>query len=165
MSKKKKQKAKGKTAEPAEKKIAENRKATHRFEILEKIECGVVLRGSEVKTLRDGKVSLEEAYGRVRTGELWLVNCDIPEYKQANVWNHDPRRPRKLLVHRRQLEKLTARAREKGYTLVPLKLYFSERGIVKLMLGVCRGKKLHDKRETLKKADTKRRLDRAMRGR
>ena len=129
------------------------------------MECGVILRGSEVKTLREGKVSLEEAYGRVRDGALWLVNCDIPEYKQATVWNHEPKRPRKLLVHRRQLEKLTARAREKGFTLVPLHLYFSERGFVKLVLGVCKGKKLHDKRETLKRADAKRRIDRTMKNR
>ena len=166
MSKKSaKSKSKAKPAEPAEKNIAENRKAKHRFEVLETVECGVSLRGSEVKTLRGGKVSLDESYGRIRQGELWLVNCDIPEYKQASLWNHEPRRPRKLLVHRRQLEKLVARAREKGFTLVPMRLYFNERGLVKLLLAVCKGKKLHDKRETLKKADAKRRLDRSMRGR
>ena len=166
MSKKSaKSKSKAKPAELAEKNIAENRKAKHRFEVLETVECGVSLRGSEVKTLRDGKVSLDESYGRIRQGELWLVNCDIPEYKQASLWNHEPRRPRKLLVHRRQLEKLVARAREKGFTLVPMRLYFNERGLVKLLLAVCKGKKLHDKRETLKKADAKRRLDRSMRGR
>ena len=165
MAKKSKKKQASSSDGPSIKNIAENRKARHRFEILESVECGVMLRGSEVKTLRDGKVSLEEAYGRVRDGELWLVNCDIPEYKQATVWNHEPKRPRKLLVHRRQLEKLTTRAREKGFTLVPLHLYFSERGLVKLVLGVCKGKKLHDKRETLKRADAARRIDRTMKNR
>jgi SsrA-binding protein len=165
MAKKSKKKQATSSDGPSIKNIAENRKARHRFEILESVECGVMLRGSEVKTLRDGKVSLEEAYGRVRDGELWLVNCDIPEYKQATVWNHEPKRPRKLLVHRRQLEKLTTRAREKGFTLVPLHLYFSERGLVKLVLGVCKGKKLHDKRETLKRADAARRIDRTMKNR
>ena len=165
MAKKSKKKAKNKPEGPSIQNITENRKARHRFEVLESVECGVILRGSEVKTLRDGKVSLDEAYGRVRDGALWLVNCDIPEYKQATVWNHEPKRPRKLLVHRRQLEKLTARAREKGFTLVPLHLYFSERGFVKLVLGVCKGKKLHDKRETLKRADAKRRIDRTMKNR
>lgn len=165
MAKKSKKKQAKSSDGPSIKNIAENRKARHRFEILESVECGVMLRGSEVKTLRDGKVSLEEAYGRVRDGELWLVNCDIPEYKQATVWNHEPKRPRKLLVHRRQLEKLIARAREKGFTLVPLHLYFSERGLVKLVLGVCKGKKLHDKRETLKRADAARRIDRTMKNR
>lgn len=165
MAKKSKKKPKGQAAETGFRNIAENRKARHRFEILEDIECGVVLRGSEVKTLREGKVSLEEAYGRVKQGELWLVNCDIPEYKQANVWNHDPKRPRKLLVHRRELARLGVKAREKGLTLVPLRIYMNERGIVKVSIGVCKGKKLHDKRESLKKADVKRQIDRTMRRR
>lgn len=165
MAKNKDKPKKKQVPESGEKRISENRKAKFRFEILESIECGLVLVGSEVKSLRDGKVSLEEAYGRIRSGELWLIGCDIAEYRQASIWNHDPRRPRKLLVHHRQLRKISERSKERGLTLVPLKIYFNERGLVKVQLGVCRGKKLHDKRESLKTADVKRRLDRVMRGR
>jgi SsrA-binding protein len=143
--------------------VAENRKARHRFEILDSLECGVVLVGSEVKTLRDGKVSLEEAYGRVRAGELWLINCDIPEYSQATLWNHEPRRPRKLLVHKRELKKFAAKAHEKGLTLVPLRIYFNPRGVAKVVMGLGRGRKLHDKREALKTSTVKRDLARATR--
>ena len=145
--------------------ISENRKAKHRFEIIEKVECGIMLVGSEVKSLREGHLSLDEAYVRVQSGELWLIGADIPEYRQATIWNHDRRRPRKLLVHRRQLNKLSARAFEKGLTLIPLRVYFNARGIVKIMVGVGRGKKLHDKRQDLKTADVKRQIDRAMRRR
>jgi SsrA-binding protein len=148
-----------------ERPIAENRKAKYRFEVLETLECGVALVGSEVKSLRNGKISLEEAYGRVRDGEVWLVGCDIPEYAQATIWNHDPKRPRKLLLHKIEVRKFAGKAHEKGLTLVPLKLYFNERGIAKVLLGLCRGRKLHDKREVLKKADVKRDLQRAMRRR
>lgn len=148
-----------------ERPIAENRKARHRFEVLETLECGVVLVGSEVKSLRNGKASLNEAYGRLRDGEFWLVGCDIPEYTQATIWNHDPKRPRKLLVHRRELGKFAAKAKEKGLTLVPLKLYFNDRGIAKVLMGLCRGRKLQDKREALKDAGIRRDLERAMRNR
>jgi len=143
--------------------IAENRKARHRFEILDTLECGIALVGSEVKSLRAGKLSLDEAYGKIRGGELWLIGADIPEYFNASIWNHDPKRPRKLLLHRREVQKFANKAHEKGLTLVPLKLYFNERGVAKVLLGLCRGKKLHDKREALKKADMKRDMDRAMR--
>ncbi len=146
-----------------ERKIAENRKARHRYEIQEKLECGIMLMGSEVKSLRDGKLSLEEAYVRLREGELWLVGADIPEYKQATIWNHDPKRPRKLLVHADQLRKLAARMQEKGLTIIPMRVYFNARGIVKVMIGVGRGKKLHDKRSSMKERDVKRQIDRAMR--
>ena len=115
--------------------ITENRKARHKFEVLDTLECGIVLVGSEVKSLRDGKISLEEAYGRVRDGDVWLIGCDIPEYTQATVWNHTPKRPRKLLLHKRQVAKFANLAHEKGLTLVPLKLYFNERGIAKVLLG------------------------------
>ncbi len=145
--------------------ISENRKARHRYEVLEKVECGVVLVGSEVKSLRDQKISIDEAYVRVNSGELWLVGADIPEYRQANRWNHDPKRNRKLLVHSKQLKKLSMRAHEKGLTLVPLRIYFNSRGIVKLMVGVCSGKKLFDKRESQKTRDVKRQIDRAMKSR
>lgn len=146
-----------------EKTISDNRKARYRFEILEQVECGLVLLGSEVKSLREGKISLEEAYGRVRDGELWLIGCDIPEYRQATHWNHEPKRPRKLLVQKRQFDQLSARAHERGLTLVPLRMYFSARGIAKVLLAVCKGKKLHDKRQSIKEADSKRRIDRSLR--
>ena len=145
--------------------ISENRRARHRFEILEQIECGIVLLGSEVKSLRDGHVSLDEAYVRIQDNDLWLVGADIAEYRQANIWNHAPRRPRKLLVHAKQLTKLSQRAYEKGMTLVPLRVYLNARGLIKLQVGVCRGKKLHDKRESIKSADVKRQIDRAMKSR
>ncbi len=161
----KKQKDKKGSSAVAEngKTISENRKARHRFEITEQIECGIILVGSEVKSLRDGKLSLDEAYVRLRSGDLWLVGADIPEYKQATIWNHDPKRPRKLLVHRDQLGKLATRALEKGLTLIPLRVYFNARGLVKVMVGVGRGKKLHDKRQSLKDRDSRRQIDRAMR--
>jgi SsrA-binding protein len=165
MSKKQKSSKKSKKEEPGRRAIAENRKARHRFEVLETLECGVALTGSEIKSLRDGKLSLDEAYGRVKESEAWLVGCDIPEYFNASLWNHDPKRPRKLLMHRRELRRFANKAHEKGLTLVPLKVYFNERGFAKVLMGLCRGKKLHDKREALKRADLKRDLDRALRGR
>ena len=148
---------------PTSRPVAENRKARHRFAVLESLECGIALTGSEVKSLRDGKLSLDEAYGRVKNGEVWLVGADIPEYPQATHWNHNPRRDRKLLMHRREMSKFASQAHEKGLTLVPLKVYFNERGVAKVLLGLCRGRKLHDKRENLKKADMQRDIQRAMR--
>jgi len=145
--------------------VAENRKARHRYEISETLECGMVLQGSEVKSMREGKLSLDEAYIRVKDGDLWLIGADIAHYNNAGMWNHDPRRPRKLLVHDREFDKFAGRAHERGLTLVPLKVYFNERGIAKCVMGLARGKKLHDKRETLKKRDTERGLQRAMRSR
>lgn len=145
--------------------ITENRKVRHRFEILQQIECGVMLIGSEVKSLREGNISLNEAYVRVERRELWLIGADIAEYRQANIWNHAPKRSRKLLVHRRELDNLSVKAFEKGLTLVPLRMFFNSRGIVKVVVGVCRGKKTHDKRQTMKDADNKRRLNREMRER
>lgn len=114
-----------------------------------------------MKSLREGKVSIEEAYARVRAGEVWLVGCDIPEYAQANQFNHPPRRPRKLLLHRREIERFAGRAYEKGLTMVPLKMYFKG-GRAKLLLGLCRGKQLHDKRQAMKQAEVRRDLQRAM---
>ncbi len=123
-----------------------------------------MLVGSEVKSLRAGKLSLDESYGRIRDDEVWLVGSDIAEYDKANRMNHDPKRPRKLLLHRREVAKFAAKAREKGLTLVPLKMYFKG-GRAKLLLGLCRGKKLHDKREALKKADSERHIQRTMQNR
>lgn len=145
--------------------ISENRKARHRYQVLDTLECGIALLGSEVKSLRQGKVSLEEAYARVRDGEVWLLGCDIPEYRQATVWNHEPKRPRKLLLHRQEIRKFAQVADEKGLTLVPLRIYFTARGKVKVLLGLCRGKKLHDKRESIKKAESQREIARQLRRR
>lgn len=143
--------------------ISENRKARHRYEVLEHLECGLMLVGSEVKSLREGKVSLDEAYVRFRDGSLWLVGADIPEYKQATLWNHEPKRPRKVLVHANQQRKLAGRIQEKGLTLIPLSMYFNERGICKVSVGVCRGKKQFDKRQELRKKDDQRQMQRAKR--
>jgi SsrA-binding protein len=139
--------------------VAQNRKAKHNYLVLDSLECGIVLRGSEVKSLRCGTVSLAEAYGRVKDGEVWLVNCDIPEYTEASRFNHEPRRPRKLLLHRREVKKFAAKAFEQGLTLVPLKMYFKN-GRAKVLMGVCRGKKQYDKRDAMKKAEVKRDLAR-----
>ncbi|HIF32567.1 MAG: SsrA-binding protein SmpB [Pirellulaceae bacterium] len=165
MNKAKKSKKAGKKTGDGTRNIAENRKARHRFEILDTMECGLALVGTEVKSLRNGKLSLDESYARVRDGEVWLLGADIPEYTQGNLWNHDPKRPRKLLLHRQEIRKFANKAHENGLTLVPLRMYFNARGIAKLSLGLCRGRKLHDKREALRDADTRRRLDRATRGR
>lgn len=144
--------------------ISENRRARHEYHILDTLECGIVLLGSEVKTLREGRVSIEEAYARVKDGEVWLLGCDIPEYPQASRFNHPPRRPRKLLLHRREIKRFAHRAFERGLTLVPLRLYFKS-GRAKVLLGLCRGKQLHDKRESLKKAQAQRDIQRVMRRR
>jgi SsrA-binding protein len=142
--------------------IAQNRRARHEYDIIDTLECGIMLVGSEVKSLRTGKLSLEEAYGRVKGDEVWLIGCDIPEYVQANRFNHEPRRPRKLLMHRREIKKFANRAFEQGLTLVPLKMYFKE-GRAKVLMGICRGRKLHDKREVMKKKTANRDMERALR--
>jgi len=149
---------------PAERVVAENRKARHEYEIVDTLECGIALVGSEVKSLRVGRMSLDEAYGRVDGGEVWLIGCDIPEYEKANQLNHQPKRPRKLLLHRREIGRFAGQAFEKGLTLVPLKMYFKN-GRVKVLVGIGRGRKVHDKRQKLK-ADTARRdIEAALRGR
>lgn len=142
--------------------IAHNRRARHDYQVLDTLECGIVLTGSEVKSLRNGNMSLEEAYGRVKGDEVWLMGCDIQEYSYAHQLNHIPKRPRKLLLHRREIKKFAAQAMEKNLTLVPLKMYFN-RGRAKVLMGICRGKKNYDKRESLKKKDMQRDIDRAMR--
>lgn len=150
-------KKKGAAVDPNERTISENRKARHDYHILETLECGVVLVGSEVKSLRAGSVQLTEAYGRMKSGEVWLVGCDIPEYTEANRFNHKPKRDRKLLMHQREIRRFAMRAYEKGLTLVPLKMYFKG-GKVKLLLGLCKGKQDFDKREAKKSAEAKRGL-------
>src|SRR4051812_5058171 len=121
-----------------------------------------MLVGSEVKSLRTGHLSMDDAYGRVKGNDVWLINLDIPEYAQANKYNHEPKRPRKLLMHRREILKFANRAFQDGLTLVPLKMYFKE-GRAKVLLGICKGRKLYDKREVMKKASMKRDIERAMR--
>jgi SsrA-binding protein len=157
-----KDKEKEKKDEANERLVAQNRRARHEYEVLDTVECGIVLVGSEVKTLRSGKVMLDDAYANVNKGEVWLVGCEIPEYVQANQFNHEPKRKRKLLLHRREIQKFASRAFEKGLTLVPLKLYF-KRGKAKILLGICKGRQLHDKREKLKKETMNRDIQRAMR--
>ena len=130
--------------------------------MLDTLECGIVLVGSEVKSLRTGRLSLDESYGRMKNDEVWLIGCDIQEYTFANRQNHDPRRPRKLLLHRREIKKFAMQAYEQNLTLVPLKMYFKG-GRAKVLLGLCRGRKRYDKREALKKKDMKRDIQRAMR--
>jgi SsrA-binding protein len=137
--------------------ISENRKARYEYHVLDSLECGIVLVGSEVKSLRAGTVTLSESYGRIRENEVWLVGCDIPEYKEANRFNHKPKRDRKLLLHRREIERFAKRAYEKGLTLVPLRMYFKE-GKAKVLLGLCKGKQEFDKREAQKKAETSKAL-------
>ena len=160
---KKNKKENSSSAKPVEKMVSENRKANFRYEIMEKLECGMILQGSEVKSLREGRASIEEGYARFKGTELWLVNCDIPEDKQASIWNHDPKRPRKLIAHAQQLRRLAAKSQDKGLTIVPLRLFFNKRGFAKIVIAICRGKKLHDKRESIKKADAKRRIERTIR--
>lgn len=145
--------------------VAENRKARFNYSIEDVIEAGISLTGTEVKSIRNGKSTIAESYADPRAGEIWLVNANIPEYLQANRFNHEPRRPRKLLLHKRQINKLIGAVEREGMTLIPLKLYFNERGRAKLELALAKGKKLHDKRETEKKRDWSREKGRLMRAR
>jgi len=144
--------------------IATNRRARFEYEILERFEAGLVLVGPEVKSLREGKASLAEAYAVVRRGEVWLLNLHIPPYGPASRENPNTRRERKLLLHRAEIEKLSGKVAERGLTLVPLSIYFKD-GRAKVELGLARGKRRHDKRETIRKRETDRELARAVRGR
>jgi len=144
--------------------VARNRRARHDYDLIEKVEAGLVLTGTEVKSLRNGKANLEDSYAEVTKGEAWLIGCDIPEYLQANRMNHAPKRPRKLLLHRREIEKLASRTNERGLTLIPLSIYF-KKGMAKVEISVARGRKTHDKRDAIKKQEAKRDIDRAMRRR
>jgi SsrA-binding protein len=141
--------------------ICRNRRALHEYEVFETLECGLVLTGTEVKSLRDGHASLEDAYGKIEDGEVWLLGSDIPEYAMGNRMNHKPKRPRKLLLHRREIGKFAGKAAQRGFTLVPLRMYF-RRGIAKVELAVARGKQGHDKRQDVKKAEADRDIRRAM---
>ena len=143
--------------------IAQNKRARHRFEVLESVEAGIVLLGTEVKSLRHGKVSLAEAFGRIDGDELFLVGAHIQEYTHGNQQNHEPTRKRKLLLRRREIRKLKAKVTQQGYTLVPLEMYWSDRNLAKIELGLCRGRKIADKREGLKRREAKREIGREQR--
>jgi len=153
------------TIESGQRAIAVNRRARHDYFILETFEAGLVLSGTEVKSLRHGKASLAEAYATVEGGEAWIFQMHIPPYAQGNRWNLDPVRRRKLLLHRRQITQLARAVEQKGQTLVPLRLYFSPRGQAKVELAVARGKKSHDKRQSIAERDARREIDRARRSR
>lgn len=139
-----------------------NRKARHDFEVLETIEAGIALKGTEVKSIRQGKASLLGSFARVDHGEVWLMGAHIDEYAQGNRFNHDPKRFRKLLLHSKEIDKLSEQTILKGNTLVPLKMYFNNRGIAKVLLGLCRGKSQVDRRQDIKKRDTEREMRQAM---
>ena len=141
--------------------VATNRSASFRYHLLERFECGMELQGSEVKSMRDGTVQLKDAYAEVRDGEVWLRNMHIAPYKPAASENHDPDRPRKLLLHRREIERLVGKTAERGLTLVPTRVYFSGPR-AKVELALARGKEMHDKRRSIKERETRREIDRAM---
>jgi len=143
------------------KQICRNKRAFHDYIIGDRLECGIVLTGTEVKSLREGRSSLEDAYAKIDDGEVWLIGSDIPEYSMAHRMNHKPKRPRKLLLHRREIVKFAGKASERGFTLVPLRMYFKS-GLAKVELAIARGKQQHDKRQSLKKADAQKEIRRAM---
>ncbi|MEJ2626763.1 MAG: SsrA-binding protein SmpB [Pseudolabrys sp.] len=146
--------------------VADNRRARFNYQIGDTFEAGIALTGSEVKSLRQGKATIAESYADSRDGEIWLVNANIPEYKQAGPFNnHPPKRPRKLLLHEREIVKLAVGIEREGMTIVPLKLYFNERGRAKVELALAKGKKLHDKRETERKRSWDREKSRVLRAR
>jgi SsrA-binding protein len=145
--------------------ICTNRKAFHEFHIEDKFETGLVLTGTEVKSLREGKANLKDSYAKIKDGELFLVNAHISPYSCGNIYNHEPKRERKLLMHKRELSKLFGKVKERGFTLVPLSMYFNNRNMVKLELALAKGKTLYDKRESIKRKDEKRVAEREMRSR
>ncbi len=145
--------------------VAENRKARFNYEVLDTLETGLALTGTEIKSLRTGQANIAESYASIEGGELWLINSWVPEYLQGNRFNHEPRRRRKLLVQKKELARFAKAVEREGMTLVPLKIYFNDRGRAKLLLAVARGKKLHDKRETEKSRDWDRQRSRLLRDR
>jgi len=146
----------------SEKIVTVNKKARHEYFIEETFEAGIVLTGTEVKSLRAGKANLRDSHALVENGEMILYNMHIGPYEHGNRFNHEPKRPRKLLLHKREINRLFGRTREKGYTLVPLKVYFNERGLAKIELALARGKKLYDKRQTMAERDAKRKMQKAL---
>ena len=148
-------------ARPAEKVFATNRKAFHDYHVLESIEAGIALTGTEIKSIRAGRVNLRDGYARVQGGEVWLYNVHVSPYDQGNRYNHEPTRPRKLLLHRREIGRLAGQSQEQGLTLVPLRIY-ERKGHAKVELAVVRGKKQYDKREAIAQREAKREIDRAV---
>ena len=144
--------------------VIRNRRAYADYEVLDTFEAGMVLQGTEVKSIRAGKISLKEAYAKIENGEVWLLNCHITPYDFGNRHNHDPLRPRKLLLHGREIRKLIGKVQERGLTLIPLKVYF-QRGYAKIQLGLGRGRKLHDKRAVIRAKDLKRETERELKQR
>lgn len=147
------------------KQVAENRKARHDYHIEEVIEAGIELVGTEVKSLRAGQVNLRDSHAIIQQGQCYLLNCHIAPYDHGNRWNHDPYRTRKLLLHRREIGTLLAKVKQQGYTLVPLRVYFNERGHAKIELALARGKKQYDKRDSVAERDAARRIERVMKSR
>ncbi len=141
--------------------VAQNRSASYNYELLDKLEAGLVLVGTEVKSLREGKGTLREAYAELRGGEGWLINCHVPEYLPGGARNHDPLRKRKLLLKRKEIDRLTVQTQQKGMTIVPLKIYFRD-GIAKCELAIAKGKKFHDRRESERRKEDKREADEAI---
>ena len=142
--------------------VAQNRKAWHDYFIEEKYECGIALFGTEVKSIRQGKVNLKESWAQIRKGEVWVEGMHISPYEQGNIYNRDPLRAKKLLLHRSEIRKLDSLVMRQGFTLIPLELYFRD-GRVKVQLGLCKGKQLHDKRDSMAKKDSDREIQRALR--
>ncbi len=156
--------AKGGKRKAAPGDVASNRQASYRYHLLERFECGLVLTGTEVKSLREGKAQLKDSYATVRDGEVWLIGLYIPPYGPASRENHEPERPRKLLMHRSEIDRLVAKTRERGLTLVPTRIYFTAEGSrAKLELALARGKDVHDKRDTIRKREMARDVQRELR--
>jgi SsrA-binding protein len=145
--------------------VSTNRKAFHEYHIEERFEAGISLSGTEVKSLREGKANLKESYAKIQKGELFLMNAHISPYSCGNMFNHEPKRTRKLLMHKREIDRLFGKIRERGYTLVPLSIYFNEKNKAKLELGLAKGKTLYDKRESIKRKDERRFNERELRSR
>jgi SsrA-binding protein len=157
-------KQKSQTREPpAHRDVAVNRRALHDYEILERVEAGISLTGSEIKSVRQGKVSLQEAYARPEHGELWLQGAHIADYEAASYNGHEPRRPRRLLLHRAQIHELERQVEQRGLTLIPLRMYLNRRGLAKVEIAVARGRRQYDKRQAIAKRDAEREVERALR--
>jgi SsrA-binding protein len=155
----------GKEKDTFEKAVATNRKAYHDYFVEEKFEAGIMLQGTEVKSLRDGRVNLQDSYASVKGGEAFLHHCHISPYSHGNLMNHEPLRTRKLLLHRKEINKLLSKTQQQGLTLIPLRIYFSKRGLAKVELGLAKGKKQHDRRASIKSREASREVERAMKDR
>ena len=155
----------GKEKDSFEKAVATNRKAYHDYFVEEKFEAGIMLQGTEVKSLRDGRVNLQDSYASVKCGEAFLHHCHISPYSHGNIMNHEPLRTRKLLLHRKEINKLLSKTQQQGLTLIPLRIYFSKRGLAKVEIGLAKGKKQHDRRASIKSREASREVERAMKDR